>query len=195
MLSTTLYRFRTFAHEHDDVPAFHAAYLVATVLAAAVLNLGFFGLLILAHMSLDTLKYREIHGFSLTQTVRAVFLESITDIALFLTALTFSVYLSHTFMLAALSGIVRSQLTVLKALGTLIPKIQILERIMNLLFSLHIYVQSVHHGMFGRMTRMEKCSIAVSFICIALLIASLTFYSGDTNDLFSVFKRELIPTL
>ena len=44
---------RHFAHEHDDQPAFHATYLVIAFLTALLFNLGAFGLLIIAHMSLD----------------------------------------------------------------------------------------------------------------------------------------------
>ena len=63
-------RLRTFAWVHDELPAFHAAYLVLTFLTAALFNFGVFALLIAAHMMLDFVKYREVHGFTLLNTFR-----------------------------------------------------------------------------------------------------------------------------
>ncbi len=195
MFSSTLYRFRAFAHEHDDIPAFHAAYLVATFLAAAVLNLGFFALLILGHMTLDFFKYREVHGFSLGRTFKAMIIESITDIALLLLALTFAVYLSHTFLLAAVGGLVRSELTILEALGTLLPKVQILEHLAAVFFGVHNYLHTVNPGVSGPFSRIQKFSIGLASVCAILLAASFIFYSGDLSTLLGVFTRELIPRL
>jgi hypothetical protein len=119
-----------FAHEHDEVPAFHAAFLVATILSASVFNLGFFAFAIAGHMCLDFVKYRDLHRMSLRQTFRAMALESIGDIALFLLALTFAVYLNHTYLLSAMSGMVRSELTLLRAFGTVLPKVRIMENLL-----------------------------------------------------------------
>ena len=52
----TLASARLFAHRHDELPAFHAAYLVITVLCAALLSLGAFAALIVAHIALDYVK-------------------------------------------------------------------------------------------------------------------------------------------
>ncbi len=195
MISSTLYRFRAFAHEHDDIPAFHAAYLVATFLAAAVLNLGFFLVLILGHMALDFFKYREVHGFGLVRTFRAVILESIVDIALLLLALSFEVYLSHTFLLAGLSGIVRSELTILEALGTLLPKVHILEHMAVIAIDVHSYLHTVHPGVATPLSRIQKFSIALTVICTGLLAASFFIYDGDLSRLLDVYRHELIPRL
>lgn len=195
MISMTLHRFRVFAHEHDDIPAFHATYLVGTFLAAAVFNLGFFEILIAGHMVLDFFKYREVHGFSLSQTFKAVIIESISDIALFLLALTFSVYLSHTFLLAGISGILRSQLTILEALGTLLPKVQILEHITSILFGFHAYLHTVHPCVSGPLTRLQKMCFALAFVCLFLLALSFIAFLGQQQELFDVYKHELIPRL
>ena len=136
--------FRGFAHEHDDVPAFHAAFLVGTILCAAVFNLGFYAIMILAHVCLDIVKYRDIHHMSFKQTVKAAALESISDVALFLVSLNFAVYLNHTYMLGALSGLLRSQLTVLRAFGTMLPKIRILENMCSLALNFHGYIHAPH---------------------------------------------------
>lgn len=195
MISSTLCRFRSFAHEHDDIPAFHAAYLVATFLAAAVFNLGFFLVLILGHMALDFFKYREVHGFSLLRTMRAIVLESIVDIALFLLALSFEVYLSHTFLLAGLSGIVRSELTIIEAVGTLLPKVHILEHMAVIAIDVHGYLHAVHPGVSTPLSRIQKVSIVLAIICAGLLVASFFIYDGDLSHLLDVYRHELVPRL
>jgi hypothetical protein len=110
----TFQKFRHFAHEHDEFPAFHAAYIVAAIFTSLLFHLGAFLLLILFHMSLDFVKYREIHGLPLFDTFRAMILESILDIALLLFALTLSVYLHNTFLVTLSSGFVRSEFTLIQ---------------------------------------------------------------------------------
>jgi hypothetical protein len=195
MIHTTFNGVRAFAHEHDDIPAFHAAYLVATFLAAAILNLGFFLGLILLHMALDFIKYRDIHKESYRLTFRAMILESISDIAFFLLALTFAVYFSHTFLLAAASGLVRSELTVLRALGTLIPKVAIFEHMVTVMVSMHSYLHTEVEGIHGPMTRVQVWSLRVSTACTGLLLLSVFLYWQGGADLVPVLLRELVPAL
>lgn len=195
MDSTAFHGIRRFAHSHDDVPAFHAVYLVSTFLAAAVLNLGFFLGLILFHMSLDYVKYRDVHRYGLKQTLRAMILESISDIALFMMALTVAVYFSHTFLLAAASGLVRSELTLLKAVGTLIPKVAILEHLVTIAVSVQSYMHSEVQGLHTPLSRMQLWSFRVCGLCSLLLIASVGLYAHHEADLVRVLLHELIPSL
>ena len=99
-MSKPLSSVRHFAHVHDDLPAFHAGYLVLTILVASLLNLGVFGLLIIAHMALDYVKYREHHGFSWRRTMEGMVRESLVDIALLGVGVVFAVYFHHTVALA-----------------------------------------------------------------------------------------------
>jgi hypothetical protein len=195
MLHPTLHSFKSFAHGHDDVPAFHATFLVATFLAAAVLNLGFFLILILLHMMLDFVKYREVHRYSYRMTLKAMLLESISDIALFLMGLTVAVYFSHTFMLAAAGGLLRSELTVLKALGTLIPKVIIIEHLVTIAVSVRSYLDTEVLGLHGKCTRLQVLSMYSSVTCVVLLLVSVGLYAHNQADLLAVLQHELIPSL
>ena len=188
-------RIRTFAHEHDDVPAFHATYLVGAVLAAALFNLGFFAILILGHMSLDFVKYREIHKFDLPTTFKAIFLESIADIALFLLSLTVGIYLNHAYVLTALSGLLRSELTIVSAVGTIIPKIRILEDICAIFLNLHGYLHSIHPNLKVPFTRLQHWSLTVTYACLFLLGMSILLFHNNEARLLGILAHELIPTL
>lgn len=190
-MSATTYNFRTFARQHDDIPAFHATFLVCTFLSAALLSVGYFGILILIHLCLDFVKYRDIHGSSLRLTFRGMFLESINDIALFLIALTFAVYLNHTYMLTALSGLLRSELTLLRTLGTLIPKARIMEHFLCIFLNMHTYLHSIPEGLHTSMSRVQRWSMHTAFVCLIMLIAAVPFFESREWDLIRVIRHEL----
>jgi hypothetical protein len=186
---------RSFAHQHDDVPAFHAGFLVATILSAAVLNLGFFAIAIVLHMTLDFVKYRDLHRYDLKTTCKAIILESVADIALFLIALTFAVYLNHTYMLAAMSGMLRSELTVLRAVGMLIPKVRMVENILAILLNFHNYMHSVHPDLARPITRVQRWSICTIVVCSALLLLAVFLYQSNGWSLVKVLMHELVPAI
>ncbi len=194
-MTAIVHSIRGFAYEHDEVPAFHAAFLVATILSAAVFNLGFFAFLIIGHMTLDFVKYRDLHRMSVGMTLKAIALESIADIALFLLALTFAVYINHTYMLSAVSGMMRSQLTVLRALGTLIPKVRIMENMLSIVLNMHTYMHVTHAGLGRRLNRIEKWSLRTIAVCAGLLILAALIYHNHEWDLVQVLRKELIPAL
>ncbi|MBP9850863.1 MAG: hypothetical protein KBC47_04185 [Candidatus Peribacteraceae bacterium] len=185
--------FRGFAHEHDEIPAFHAAFLVGTILCAAVFNLGFYLLLILGHVALDFVKYHEVHGMSWGRTLKAAALESIGDIALFLTALTFAVYLNHTYMLSAIGGLMRAELTVIKAFGTILPKIRILENICAIALNFHGYLHTQHPALDRKFTRLEKWSLRTIVVSSILLVMAILLFQVNHWDLLAILEHELIP--
>jgi hypothetical protein len=194
-MSTFVRRFRLFAHEHDDIPAFHAAYLVGTFLAAAIFNLGFFLMLIVAHMCLDAVKYRDYHRYGWLMTGKAVFMENIVDIALLLLALTFAVYLNSTFALVALSGLIRSELTVIKALGMLIPKIQILEHVFSVVLNFHAYLYQPHPDLKKPMLRIHRWSFLTIFVTLVLLVIAAGLYHAHEVDFLNTLQKELSLSL
>ncbi len=190
-MSTTLLSIRSFAHQHDDIPAFHAAFLVSTFLAAALFHAGLFGLLIVLHMLLDIVKYRDYHGFSVRKTCKAVFLESINDIALLLLSITFAVYLHHTFFLEAVSGLLRSELSIIRAIGIILPRVRIMENFLAIAFGFHSYLLDPVAGLNGPYTRMQKFSFATIVITIVLLALSFVLYRHDPEMLLGIYAREL----
>lgn len=182
---------RSFAHDHDDMPAFTAAYLVGTILAAALLSLGWFLFLILLHMTLDVVKYREVHGLMGWRAAKAVLLESISDIALFLTAITFAVYLHHTFLLASVSGLMRSQLTVVRALGMLIPETSILQHFIVVGMNMHEYMHSPHPDLMQPITRVERWSFVTIAITVILLIIAVPLLADQGGSVIAILAEEL----
>ncbi|MBI1934075.1 hypothetical protein HYS30_00235 [Candidatus Peregrinibacteria bacterium] len=185
---------RTFAQRHDELPAFHAAYLVLTILTAALLNLGTFGLLIVAHMVLDTVKYREIHRMSWTKTVRATFRENLFDHTLFILGFLIAVYLHHSLPgIAGISGLLRSEITIARGLGTLLPKAEILQRFLHVIYHLRHHLTQSETPIGERFTPTERFSI-VLIGCGALLLflAPMILHIGSAQ-LLLITQEEIIP--
>ncbi len=190
-MHTLTYRFRIFAHEHDDIPAFHAAYLVGTFLSAAIFHLGFFAILIAMHMCLDYVKYRDYFRFDLRTTFKAMMLESIVDIACFMVALTFSVYLNTSYLLVATSGLLRSGLTILRAVGTIVPKIRILESFVTTFVNMHAYLYTPHPDIRKPLSKAHRWSLVAIGVSTLMLTGTFFYYFGHEQDLYVLVAREL----
>lgn len=192
-MSAVSQTFRRFAHHHDEMPAFHAGYLVITFLLAALFNIGAFGLLIVAHMSLDYVKYSEVHGFGWKKTMKGMFFESLVDLMLFAIALVFGVYFHHMTGVIAISGLLRAEETIVSALGILIPKLEILH---------HMYVDffNVKRHMASLPPELTKGWSLVDILCISLMIVALTLVlvaprllALDSNMYLRILGDQLIP--
>lgn len=172
---------RTFAHQHDDLPAFHAAYLVLTFLAAALFNLGFFAVIIAVHMALDTFKYREVHGLSWKRTIEGVIRESLIDCTLFLFGLVISVYLHASLTgLSGIKGMMLAEITVLRGVGIMTPKLKILYEMLKILSDLDHYLMRLHPrfgknaGLIEYVCMFSIC-VTLGMLLIAPILLMLTF--------------------
>lgn len=185
--------FRHFAHEHDDLPAFHAGYLVVTFLAAVLLNLGAFAAMIVFHMTLDLVKYRDLHGLSWGSTLRGTHRESLLDITLFLLALFFAVYFHHATSIVAVSGFVRAEETLLLALGTLIPKVEILNRFVWLLSTAVTHLGYIKPAFQGKWTTVERLYLFSSIVSIVMIMLAPSILSLSADQFKHILESQLIP--
>ena len=184
---------RTFIHEHDRMPAFHAGYLVVTFLIAALFNLGMFALVIIAHMTLDYVKYTELYGYSRRNTWKAMLSESSIDIVLLLIGLVFAVYLHHGVEMAALSGLVRAAVTLARGLGTVIPKLEILYRFVDTLMNPQEHMQHLHEAVRSRWTFFFSWMLCIAAMCVLLLLLAPIILTVDAALLEKVLMDQLIP--
>lgn len=184
---------RSFAHKHDTLPAFHAAYLVLAFLAAAMFNLGVFGLLILMHMTLDYVKYREVHKLGLKETWLGMVHESLMDVALFSVGLVFSVYFHHSVGVANISGLLRAELTIVRMLGTLIPKFVMLESFLKIVAHLHHYMEHLHPGLRSEWSRTDRYMMLTIAVCFILLFSAGEIMNVDGAVIRMIVLWELVP--
>lgn len=182
-----------FARKHDEMPAFHAMYLVLAILAAALLNLGMFGLLILAHMSLDMVKYRDFLGMSWSKTFKGMFQESLDDLALLGIGLVFSVYLHHSATVTTLSGLMHVELSAIRFLGTFIPKITILEHFMEVIVHIHRYLKHPHPNLEKGWSVRDIVAMVTIVLCVALLLIAAPLMRTDPSVIRWILFWELVP--
>lgn len=185
--------FRAFAYHHDEIPAFHAGYLVLTLLAAALLNLGFFAMLILIHMTLDLVKYREYHRCSWRMTGRGMVKESLSDVTLLFIGLFFAVYFHHAAGVAGLSGLLRAEATLVGAVGTIVPKMQILQHFLRVMARLRHYLEFLHPGLHTEWTGVER--ISMFFLAVSLLLVAMAplMLGLDAAAFQGILADQLVP--
>ncbi|MBM3230738.1 hypothetical protein FJZ28_00240 [Candidatus Peregrinibacteria bacterium] len=184
---------RNFAHQHDDIPAFHAGYLLLTILSAAMLNLGAFVLLIAAHMSLDFVKYRERNGLPWSQTFEGMLRESLVDLTLLFTGVALSVYLHHHVAVAALSGMFLEQVKLVRALALFVPKFEILRHFVVAVLSLRSYLSELHPGMHTGWSGPERLCMALCVLSIVLVAFASPLMSAPGDVVTAILADELIP--
>ncbi len=185
---------RTFAHQHDDLPAFHAAYLVLTFLAAALFNLGFFAVLIVLHMALDIFKYRDVHRLGWRKTLEGMVRESIIDIALLLMGLTVAVYLHPSLpAYAGIQGLMLAEITLLRAVGVITPKLKILYDFLKVLAHVDRYLQKKHPRLGKNVSSIELVSLFSLCVTVGMLIAAPALLSIDSFQYLSIVLDEMIP--
>jgi hypothetical protein len=194
MISTLTLRFRGFAARHDDLPAFHAAYLTGTLIVAALLNLGAFALLILVHVLLDIVKYRDFQRLSWAKTLEGTARESLVDGTLLLTALTFSIYFHHSAgFLASAGGVFRAEMTIVRGLFLLIPKITILHNVLCILSNLQHYYATMHPRLGKSLLPVERCYVICLALTVLLLIAAPALLHLTGAEYAAQLLHELTP--
>ena len=192
-MTKTITSVRHFAHVHDDLPAFHAGYLVLTLLVASLLNLGAFGLLIIAHMSLDLVKYREHHHFTWRRTFEGMMRESLVDIALLSIGAVFSVYLHHTVGLASVSGLLRAELSVVRAAAMLVPKLKILHNMLKIVSHLHHYLDQAHPRISKGWSQIDRFCFFTIAASVFLIVAAPALMGVEMETVMFILRGELLP--
>ena len=192
-MSTPVAALQAFAHNHDDLPAFHAGYLVLTLLMAAMFNLGAFGILVITHIALDIVKYRDCYGFCWKITIKAAVRESLVDITLLMVGLVFSVYLHHNVGIASVSGIMRAEISIIRVVALLIPKVKILHHFLKIVSHIHLYLDRVHPRLNEKWSALDLLCftfITISFFMLAIAGQAMSVSYAMIQQ---ILMEELLP--
>jgi len=192
-MNTVLYPLRRFAHEHDDLVAFHAGYLVLAFLSAGFFNLGAFGMLVIGHMALDWVKYRERHGYSYRATIEGIVHENLVDVTLLLVGVVFSVYLHHSVGVASLSGLMRAEISIIRAAALLVPKLKILHHFLKVVSHLHHYLDQVHHQQKKGWSGLERLCFYFCGLSFLLVLFAAPLMNSDLYTVQHILLQELLP--
>ncbi len=179
------------ARDHDEIPAFHATYLVLSFVVAAIFSLGYFAILIGVHMALDFVKYRDVYKYNMSLTLKGVLLESLFDIVLFMVALVFAIYFHHTFALTAVSGLARAELTMIRAFGTIVPKIEIFQHVFWVFAHLDTYLHNKSASNLAKpFTSGQRWCLYIIASCSVLIALAFAISYQNIGLLLAIFSKE-----
>ena len=191
-MTTLISAVHGFARDHDEMPAFRAGYMVITFLIAALFSLGMFGALIVVHMGLDIVKYRH-HRYGIGATFVAMLRESLVDMTLLGLGMVFAVYF-HTSLplIAGVSGLLRAELTVVQGIGTVLPKMKMLQRFIETMTNINLYFSKTIRKTQELRPVELWCFFILGTIVSLLLLAP--FVLGITGDHYrTILTEQLVP--
>lgn len=119
--------FRTFLQRCDDMPAFHAAMLVSTLLAAALLNIGFFLLLVAFRMLLDVLRLLDRPDARTRTVLLHVWSLHAFDWTLILLSISFVAAAPVIVVFFPLASLLRSLALIGRLFGIVVPRALLLS--------------------------------------------------------------------
>lgn len=187
-----MYLLRRFAHQHDEILAFHVAFAVLTFISAAMLSLGWFAIFIVGHMVLDVIKYKEVHEYSWRNTINAVLHESLLELMLFSIALLVSVYFHSSIYAINISGFMRAEMTLVRLVGVIIPKFIIIEEILKIFIHFQHYLEAMHPNAKNiHLTLPEKIYAGVIVISTILLLAAPYITNTAPHIINTIILNEL----
>lgn len=184
---------RRFAPAYEDLPAFHAAYFMLVLVFAGLCNLGFFACLILLHIILDYVKYRMKRGYGIGKALQGMMRESLLDVSLFFLALSTSVYLHPLVLGSGYSDAQEMQITLMRALALLLPKLTILHHTLRIAFNLPGYMSHIHPHIGKSFTLINHMCISVLGIAVILLLASPVLLHVSGVTLQEILREQLLP--
>jgi len=185
---------RRFGFAYEDLPAFHAAYIMLVLVFAGLCNLGFFACLVAVHIVLDFYKYRVRLGYRPMKALRGMMRESLLDVSLLFLALSTFVYLNPGLdSITLLTDNIQLRVTVLRGLALLLPKLTILHHSLRIAFDLPAYMTTPHSSL-------KKPFGIVDYVCMsvlaiaAVLIVIAPFALGLTSSQFAaMLTPEILP--
>jgi hypothetical protein len=185
---------RRFPLAYEDLPAFHAAYIMLVLVFAGLANLGFFAVLIVLHVLLDFIKYRFVLVFKFLRAYFGMLRESLMDITLFFLALSTYVYLNPALpTIQILSDVTQWHVTVMRGLALLLPKLTILHHLLRVVFNLPTYMRSPHPRLREPFTLLDFICIFTFLIALVLLVLAPHLLSLDAEQFRSMLADELTP--
>lgn len=190
--STYVGNMKRFAHEHDDLPAFHAGFLMLTFLCAILLPLGAFVVLVAIHALLDVYKYRDRHGYSWKKVWKGVVKEGLMDGTLIIIGFVFAVYLHHSTGIETVSMLMRMEMWMLRFFGTTIPKLTILHSFLKILSHVHHYIEQIHPRMRKGWSKLDQLCFIFIGVAVLMLVIAPVLLGVETRVVTDILRQELL---
>lgn len=182
------------ARNHDDLPAFNAAYWVLTFLAAILFNTGAFLVLIAGRIAFDIYRYREAQGKRWTKVVEGVIRENALDVSLLALAMTFAVYFHSALpIIAGLQGLARTLLALFNAVVQIVVKMHVVRGVVTAVTSGRDHLAQSHPRMGKKFSTLDVASFVTLAASLVLLAASPWALSLDASEIERMATDVLVP--
>lgn len=186
--------FRPFGISYDDLPAFHAAYFMLVLIFAGIFNLGFFALLIVAHIVLDFYKYRHVLRNKRISATFAVFRENVADLALFFLALSSVVYLNPSVsLIATLTGSRVTHIVIVRALAVWLPKLTILHHSLRIGFHTSEYLHTPNPRLQKSWSLTDYVYLSTIFLSFCFLAIAPVVLQLNSVEMKEILLDQLVP--
>jgi hypothetical protein len=185
---------RAVVHDHEDLPAIHAGFLVLSFLLAAMFRLGFFALLIAVRILLDLLKEREVFRRRWLAAFEGAIRASWTDLSLLALGLTLAMVFHPAFMsTAAVGGLPAAIFTLSRGLGMTLPKFKILLNELHVFFHLESYLHAKNVRIGTSLSFGERVATLLLGVSLLMLLTLPFVLPVSWQDYGTMVLKEMIP--
>lgn len=176
---------------HDESLWFSFLYLLAAVLLSYFLNLGFFIILVLVHLTLDVAKHR-IAGSSPAKSLFYAFREGIVDVAFIFIGLAMGLYTQVAIGIGATKALFSAQsLRFIRALPRITPGKHLVSSFTTLF--VHFDKKRKPIALDRNFTTLEKFFLGVLLFFILAVLTTPLFIEITPDFLKIFFWTELVP--
>lgn len=181
------------AHAHDRLPALQIGAGIFILLVAALFNPGAFGILVLTHMSLDVVKYRQIHGWPWSATLTATFRESLVDLALLAFIFCIGLYAAFGSELMPHGSILATEALLFRALVVLLVQVEVCRHVLQGITDSFGHFPDVRLGVTGPLYPIEVWALCLLSISVFLIVLMPILLHLSVAEFSYVFLQQLIP--
>ncbi len=181
------------AKAHDHMSAMQIGAGIFILLVAALFNPGAFGILVLTHMALDVIKYRQIHQWPWSTTLVATLRESLVDLALLSFIFCIGLYASFGAELMPHGTILATEALLFRALVVLLVQVEVCRHVLHGITDSIGHFPDVRLGVTGPLYPIEVWAMCLLSICIFLIVLIPILLHLTTTEFTYAVLQQLIP--
>ncbi len=184
---------RALLREHDDLPAFRAGFIVLSFLTAALFPFGAFALLIVAHVAMDLVKYRELHGFPWRKTARGIARENVADLSYLLFGLLIVVLSRPQVYRANLAWFFQGREAVVAAGVVFLSKLLILTHFLTVVLHPVRHNRATDYARRARWTVSERMYASLFLVLLLFLLTAPRLLAIHEPQFRDLLLRQMVP--
>jgi len=182
---------RFLAYYREELPAFHAGFVVTLLVLSSLLNLGAFVLLLAARTTLDIVKCRERERMGWRETLGAVVQAGLLEYVLFTFLLLATIFLQESGVL--FGGGVRAAAELLRGGVFFALKGVLLFRLLPVLLHPRSYIEECGVDMRRPFSSVEQSFLLALVTGLLLLGLSPAIVNGGWQKILQILRKQIVP--